>query len=120
MEELYSINIVQQLSAACTTIKSTWKHLGFELGLTGHDLIEIERSYSNVEHRCSEMLTLWIHRQSDASWEALRKGLIDVGLEQLANMISQQLSENTSPTTDTRGSIIYQSLCACLCACMYV
>ena len=112
MEDLDSIKIVQQVSTACTTRTTIWKHLGYELKLGRHDLAKIEATYSNVEHRCSAMLELWL-QQADTSWGSLRKALVIVGLDQLVSMIDQQSPTRPTSDSDTK-SITNPSMCFCL------
>ena len=116
MKDFKSIKIVRQLAEACTTIRTTvWEHLGFELGLSKHSLAMIQTDHSNIESRCSAMLKLWLQSKADASWETLKKALRLSDLDQLASMIDQQLlTERTSPTSETKGSITHQSLSVCI------
>ena len=125
------MDLVKQLSAACTTRKTIWKHLGYELELSQNDLALIEDKFSDSVNRCSAMLEFWLEKQVDATWETLREALVLVELEQLANTISQQLSENTSsPTSETKSNTnqivcvcvcvlrVCVCVCVCVCACM--
>ena len=69
-------------------------YLGLELGPKKHDLTKIEQTYSEVEHRCSEVLEMWLQRNCDASWDTLRKALAFADLDQvaMASMTDQRLA----------------------------
>ena len=58
---------------------------------------------------------LWLQRNCDASRDTLRKALVFADSDQVASMIDQRLSENTSPTAtrptgDTKECIRNQSM----------
>ena len=126
MKDLDSIDVVQQVSTACETKRTIWKHLGYELKLGRHDLAEIEATYLDVEDRCSAMLELWLQKPADASWGTLRKALVIVGLDELVSMIDQQSPTRPTSDSDTKSTTnpsmctsvsVCVSMCVSVCVC---
>ena len=52
-----------------------WHLLGVNLGLQGHQLREIERSYPQDNRRKTETLDFWRRNAKCASWEAVAQAL---------------------------------------------
>ena len=80
--------------AACAHRPSIWRDLGVELlgqdGVAELDMIKTNNSDS-VTKCCSEMLTLWRERQTEASWNQLIEALVQVRLNRVAKEIRNGL-----------------------------
>ena len=101
--DLYAIGIVKKLSGACATKSTIWIELGLALSLNQNDLDIIDaNNRHDVERCCLAMFKEWLSKQPNASWETLRKALVDVELEELAGIIQHLLS--VPSTTDASNA----------------
>ena len=84
--------------AACAHNPDIWRDLGIELlgqnGIAGLDVIKANNTDS-VTKCCSEMLTLWRQRQTEASWNQLIDALVQVKLNRVAEEIRKGLKAPT-------------------------
>ena len=91
---------------ACCNNPEVWRDLGRELlGEEGEAELNIivVNCHGNVIKCCSAMFSLWLERQSEASWRQLITALINVKLVALATNVEKLL---TSPTTDPQGTYL--------------
>ena len=85
-----------------------WRDLGIELlgqdGKTDLDVIKANNK-DDVTNCCSNMLRLWLQRQTEASWNQLIEGLLQVKLNRVAKEIKKRLKSPTehreNKTADT-------------------
>ena len=84
--------------AACAHNPDIWRDLGIELlgqdGIAGLDVIKANNTDS-ITKCCSEMLTLWRQRQTEASWNQLIDALVQVKLNRVAEEIRKGLKSPT-------------------------
>ena len=103
--DLYAIGIVKKLSAACAAKSTIWIELGLALSLNQNDLDIIDaNNRHDVERCCLAMFREWLSKQPNASWETLRKALVDVELEELAGIIQQLLLLSVPSTTEASNA----------------
>ena len=90
-EDIYlNKHVVPEVAAACAHQPDAWRALGMELlgqdGIVELDVIKAD-NIDNVRKCCSAMLTLWLQRQTDASWNQLIKALKELKLNRVAAKI---------------------------------
>ena len=56
-----------------------WHSLGVNLGLQGHTLREIERTYPDSSRCKTEMLDLWLQKAKNPTWKAVIDALCQMG-----------------------------------------
>ena len=70
-------------------------------------------SHGNVIQCCSDMFSLWLERQPEASWGQLINALIRINLGSLANEVEallkpvSQVQQNPQKSMDPEGSNYY-------------
>ena len=76
-------HIIKEVAAACTYQSDVWRDLGIELlqqdGIAGLDVIKTNNT-DDVTKCCSKMLSLWLQRQTEASWNQLIEAIVQVKL----------------------------------------
>ena len=91
-------HVIKEVAAACAYQPDVWRDLGIELlgqdGIAGLDVIKANNTDS-VTKCCSKMLSLWLQRQTEASWNQLIEALMQVKLNRIAKEIKKRLKSPT-------------------------
>ena len=82
---------VKNLSSELTTI-TNWYQLGLYLNLQTHDLSKIQQDHAHHgnDRQMLEMLSLWLRRTPNATWEDVVNALQQMGENRVAENIRQK------------------------------
>ena len=96
-EKYLNRHVVKKVAAACAYQPDVWRELGIELlGQDGiAELDVIKANSTDVAKCCSNMLSLWLQRKTEASWNQLIEALMQVKLNRLAQEIEKGLKSPT-------------------------
>ena len=94
--------------------------LGVNLGLQGHQLREIERTYRGEVNRCkSEVLDFWLRNNENPTWEAITKALDRMQQQKVCHEIRKKYCSSSTATGKYQSRIVYGTYSAtgvdCLC-----
>ena len=80
-----------------------WDVLGFYLGLTESEITEIERDHQSNARRRIAMLSKWMKKDPNASWEKVIEALECLSQTRLAKKLKEKYctSESNPPATAT-------------------
>ena len=91
-------HVIKKVAAACSLQPDIWRDLGIELlgedATTELDVIKANNT-DDVTKCCAKMLSLWLQRQTEASWNQLIEALEQVKLNRLAKEIKAGLKPPT-------------------------
>ena len=91
-------HVVKKVAAACAYQPDIWRDLGIELlgqdATAELDVIKANNT-NDVMKCCSKMLSLWLQRQTEASWNRLIEALEQVKLNRVAKEIRNGLKSPT-------------------------
>ena len=97
-EKYLNRHVIKEVSAACAYQPDVWRDLGIELlgkdGIAELDVIKANNS-DDVTKCCSKMLSLWLQRQTEASWNQLIEALTQVKLNRIVKCIKKRLKSPT-------------------------
>ena len=93
-EKYLNRHVIKEVAAACAYQPDVWRDLGIELlgkdGIAELDVIKANNT-NDVTKCCSKMLSLWLQRQIEASWNQLIEALEQVKLNRIAKEIKRGL-----------------------------
>ena len=91
-------HVIKKVAAACSFQPDIWRDLGIELlgddATTELDVIKANNT-DDVTKCCAKMLSLWLQRQTEASWNQLIEALEQVKLNRIAKEIKTGLQSPT-------------------------
>lgn len=84
-----------------------WHLLGVNLGLQGHQLRVIERTYRGETNRCkSEVLDFWLRNNENPTWEAIIEALDKMQQQKVHHEIRKKYCSSSTATGKYQSRII--------------